>query len=236
MPITATCGKCGKGLKVRDELVGKNIRCPACGNSFKAQQGSAPPLPPAGLSSASKVDTKAKKATPALHVSPMWIAWGVMAVSIPTILIIWFVGPGAVRNEWAKQQPIAESAVEDVVNRALQITAERADPDGESRSRAAPHLMDTHFFFSEFAFSMPERVGFVGSCSSGAVSGFYYFASGKVEADVETGGLSFAGTGVLRRGTGKMAVEGTSKDGKVVLTIDGKPADLDPGTSTRHAR
>jgi hypothetical protein len=224
MPITATCGKCGKGLKVRDELIGKNIRCPGCGNSFKAEASSV--MPAASLSSASKVDPKAKKSAPAFHMSPMWIAWAVMAISIPTILILWFMGPGAVRKQWAEQQPVAESAVEDVINRALEIKAEEADPEHLRASRAAPKVMEVHFFFSEFAFSMPEKVGFVGSCSSGAVSGFYHFTSGQVEADVEMGGLSFAGTGVLRRGNSKMAVAGTSKDGNVKITIDGKPAEM----------
>src|SRR3954453_20405180 len=34
MPITVSCPKGNKQLKVRDDLVGKKPRCPGCGNSI----------------------------------------------------------------------------------------------------------------------------------------------------------------------------------------------------------
>jgi len=37
MPITVSCPKCSKQLRVRDELVGKKLRCPGCGNTFDAK-------------------------------------------------------------------------------------------------------------------------------------------------------------------------------------------------------
>jgi DNA-directed RNA polymerase subunit RPC12/RpoP len=34
MPIHTACSSCGKNLRVRDELTGKKVMCPACGTSF----------------------------------------------------------------------------------------------------------------------------------------------------------------------------------------------------------
>src|SRR3954454_25050030 len=39
MPISLTCGNCGKGLKVKDEWGGKKVKCPQCGNTFPATPG-----------------------------------------------------------------------------------------------------------------------------------------------------------------------------------------------------
>jgi serine/threonine protein kinase len=38
MPIRIVCSCCGEKLRLRDELVGKNARCPACGNTFLADE------------------------------------------------------------------------------------------------------------------------------------------------------------------------------------------------------
>ncbi len=36
MPIRTACSACGKSLSIRDELIGKKVKCPACGNTFLA--------------------------------------------------------------------------------------------------------------------------------------------------------------------------------------------------------
>lgn len=43
MPIQINCPSCNRALRVPDELLGKNVKCPTCGTTFTA---SAEPSPP----------------------------------------------------------------------------------------------------------------------------------------------------------------------------------------------
>ena len=45
MPVITTCSACGKKLKIRDELVGKKLKCPACGAVFTGQADAMTPGP-----------------------------------------------------------------------------------------------------------------------------------------------------------------------------------------------
>ena len=36
MPLMVICEQCGKQLKVREEMLGKRLKCPACQNVFTA--------------------------------------------------------------------------------------------------------------------------------------------------------------------------------------------------------
>ncbi len=51
MPTNTTCPSCNRALKVPDELLGKNVKCPTCGTTFLAGDATAPaedePPPPA---------------------------------------------------------------------------------------------------------------------------------------------------------------------------------------------
>ncbi len=42
MPLQTACSACSAKIKVKDELVGKSIKCPKCGNVFKALAGAEP--------------------------------------------------------------------------------------------------------------------------------------------------------------------------------------------------
>ena len=37
MPTTTTCSSCGRPLRVPDNLIGKSVKCPACGQVFTAE-------------------------------------------------------------------------------------------------------------------------------------------------------------------------------------------------------
>src|SRR5438105_4684837 len=37
MPIRTECSSCGKKLRIRDEYIGRKVKCPACGNVFLAE-------------------------------------------------------------------------------------------------------------------------------------------------------------------------------------------------------
>jgi predicted Zn finger-like uncharacterized protein len=43
MPITTSCPSCSRALRVPDDLLGKNVKCPTCGTTFLAAGESAPP-------------------------------------------------------------------------------------------------------------------------------------------------------------------------------------------------
>jgi predicted Zn finger-like uncharacterized protein len=48
MPTLTSCPSCSKQLKVPDELIGRQVKCPACATTFTATAGTAPaeaPLP-----------------------------------------------------------------------------------------------------------------------------------------------------------------------------------------------
>ncbi|HLW64097.1 MAG TPA: hypothetical protein VKS79_02180 [Gemmataceae bacterium] len=46
MPILTTCPSCGRALRVPDNLIGANVRCPGCENIFRAEGDSARPAGP----------------------------------------------------------------------------------------------------------------------------------------------------------------------------------------------
>jgi dienelactone hydrolase len=70
MPTRTDCSSCGKKLKVRDELIGRKIKCPACGTIFVADEATAvtvgePRLEPKKAALDQDVPTPAgKRATP----------------------------------------------------------------------------------------------------------------------------------------------------------------------------
>lgn len=43
MAITTSCPSCSRALRVPDDLLGKNVKCPTCGTTFLAAAESAPP-------------------------------------------------------------------------------------------------------------------------------------------------------------------------------------------------
>jgi predicted Zn finger-like uncharacterized protein len=45
MPQIIACPQCGRQLSVQDELLGQQVKCPACQTTFTAEVGPAPPPP-----------------------------------------------------------------------------------------------------------------------------------------------------------------------------------------------
>jgi PHP family Zn ribbon phosphoesterase len=49
MPVTTACAGCQIKLKVADDMLGKDIKCPKCGKTFKvATGGTGTDVSPAG--------------------------------------------------------------------------------------------------------------------------------------------------------------------------------------------
>lgn len=228
MPIMVACSGCGKKLTVRDELVGKRIKCPACGTTFEAS--------PAAATTAGMALTGAPRQRKAVqekgvggkfHVSPMYIVIAVLAVVIPTVIAIYTYGPYKVRKQWEELEPIASDTVKDVVTRAIQSHLSKTGEYNPMKSHHTPHAMSCAFVFGPMYMSMPEEVGFAGASTEGAFTGIYYPKTGEVEAKVEIGGAALAGSGMLtKRGDEELQVTGRIKDGNIFAEIDGKEAKI----------
>lgn len=66
MPVIVNCPSCRGPLRVPDELLGKNVRCPTCQATFEAQQAPVPPPPepPPNLPEPSSVRLPPEPAAP----------------------------------------------------------------------------------------------------------------------------------------------------------------------------
>src|SRR3954447_22994713 len=106
MPLSIACPGCGKTLTIRDELMGKRIKCPQCGAGFSAAEAAA-------ATRNKKSDTRVGSG---IHISPKVIAFAAIVILIPAVLCIWKFGPGKVIAEWKAMKPHAEDDVRDVVD------------------------------------------------------------------------------------------------------------------------
>ncbi len=63
--LTISCTGCGKGLKVKSELVGKKVKCPACGHVLTASCAEVATIPPSSMDE----QTRPPRETPAAEVT-----------------------------------------------------------------------------------------------------------------------------------------------------------------------
>src|SRR5580698_10251101 len=102
MPISVTCTKCGKNLKVKDEYVGKRMKCPQWGTVFTAAAGAPGGGGPMGAPSIAK---KPEVSGPSFNMSPGIIIFIIAFVLIGGTIAFWNLGPGKTKAEWDKLQP-----------------------------------------------------------------------------------------------------------------------------------
>jgi hypothetical protein len=198
---------------VKDEYLGKRLKCPECGATFTA---TAAPRP----------GKLATQRTPAVHVSKGVIILIIVAIAIPSIFAFWRYGPGKVADDWQKNLPDSEDNVRSVVERGMLAYLSAHGDYDPSSSHNTPHALDVNFLFGPMHFSMPQSVGVVGTTTQGAFTGLYHPHSGEVEADVDIGGLAFTGTGALHRGNKTIHVTGREKESHLTVEVDGQPADI----------
>src|SRR5688572_13898707 len=116
--MIATCPKCKKQLKVRDELIGKKLRCPGCGNTFDAGAPAAATGKQATRYDPSKKPTKADGPKVAINWGPIV---GIAAVVLVIIgIAMLYFGPVKTKNEWEAIGSKAQDDVEEVVSKGLQ--------------------------------------------------------------------------------------------------------------------
>jgi hypothetical protein len=61
MSIRVNCPECNRALNVRDELLGKQVKCPACGVAFTAEE-EPPAVEPAGVIARENIEAMSKPA------------------------------------------------------------------------------------------------------------------------------------------------------------------------------
>src|SRR5688500_5065965 len=121
MPITVTC-TCGKSLKVRDELIGKRVKCPACGNAFPVTAAGAAPAGATVYNPTAASAARGKREASAGRIS---ISWGPV-IGVAVLLLVgggiaaFLMGPKKVWNQWEEIGEQARYDVIDVVTRGLQ--------------------------------------------------------------------------------------------------------------------
>lgn len=215
MPITVTCS-CGKKLTVGDGLAGKTLNCPKCGNgvfvSAAPQASSARPK---------------KDVTPKVTVSPGTILFVSIGAILTICALTFYFGPMKVWNQWEALGSKAQDDVHSVVTFGLQAYLSEQGGYDPGKAHHTPTVEgDITFFRPTLAMSMPDRVPFLGKTNQGDFKGYYYPATGNVEADVDFGGQAFAGMVNLSKSTGQFHMTGRMKDGHAVAESGGKELKL----------
>lgn len=234
MAITATCTGCGKQLKVKDELVGKRIKCPGCGQTFAASASSAVAPPPTVMGQSRQrpaAKGSEREGGPSIHIEAKWIVLGILAVFLLASTTLYYVFPKAVADQWDAQEKRASDDVEEVVQYLVQADNSRDDWEG---GLAKPTVHSVTFLFGPMHWSMPEDVGFLAVTNGGKSTGVYHPRTGEISVDIQEGGLVLP-TGVLMH-EGKVKIHGTGrvKEGKPSGEIDGRAVTIRQPTTREY--
>lgn len=226
MPITATCTGCGKSLKVKDELKGKTIRCPACKTTFVAGAGAAAAGPlPTGRTRASTLGQKRDTKGPAFTISPAIILGGLLVVALVGGGIWWAIGPSRVHSQWDAMSGDVYDQVSDTVDFCLKAETSTIGSYNPRKAIATPKVQTLSIMGPNLvAFSMPEEVPFTGVTSEGEVKGHYHPATKEIDMDLDIGGTGLITGVVSRKGSKTIHCTGRETNGKVTAEINGKPA------------
>lgn len=225
MAISVVCDQCGKRLNVRDELVGKRLKCPACKTVFTA--------------------TKVGGAGPTIRVKPkgpkekgvkVAISWGpvllvALGVAVVGGIALIYFGPVRAKHAWDPMAAQAESDVKDVVERGLQFHMMKIGEWSPRDRGIAPGVYDVHMLWDLMVMGLPEHIHFKGTTMQGGYTGTYNTQTGEVKAEVEIGGVVVPGSGeVHKKGSSTFAVNGAMKNGDLQVWVNGKKAEIYPTT------
>ncbi len=222
MPISVTC-QCGKSLRVKDDWVGKQAKCPGCGETFVVPASGGPVKPVVNVPGAQMWSSRARPQTKEgvgtkLSLSPMTIVWLIVVIAIPLIIFLVRIGPVRAQREWKGIEPRAQSDITDVITKAIQSEAMFNTADSHHAPGVASVVMDANVILY-----VPEVVRFTGRGTSGFFSGTYNTQTGEVVADVPR-----------TMGSGQMHVTGRVGDGKIQAEVDGQEARLIYRPKTRE--
>ena len=222
MAISVVCDTCGKRLNVKDELVGKKLKCPACKNPFTAS--------PSGAIRVKKME-KGKSAK-------VSISWGFIAmiaggVAVLGLILLIVFGPVRAKNQWDPMSEKAQSDINDVVERGLQVAMERKGEWTPGAKGQAPVVHEVQMLWDMFVIGLPQEIKFRGTTTEGAYTGTYNTKTLEVNAEVELGGHVIPGAGAVpgadeatRHGDVKVKVRGYNKEGDFKVWVDGTPGEF----------
>lgn len=216
MAISVVCTNCGKRLNVKDELVGKKVKCPACKTGFTAS--------PSGA-----IKVKKMEKGPVGKVS---ISWGFVSMIVGGVAVVGLIlaivfGPVRAKNEWDPMAAKAEDQVRDVLERGLQVHMERIGLWFPGAKGQPPTIHEVHMLWDMFVMGLPEHIKFKGTTSEGEYTGTYNTKTQEVVADMEIGGVVVPGVGeAAKHGDTKIKVNGFNKDGDFQVWVDGKKAEF----------
>ncbi len=212
MPISCTC-QCGKALRLKDEWVGKQAKCPGCGISFVVPALGGPVKAATTVMGAevwgSRQRPQEKEGVGAsFSMSPMVMAFIAIAILVPLGIFLVKIGPLRAQHQWKVIEPQADSDITTVLTRAIQSESSF----NTAESRHAPGVQAVTMDASIIT-HVPEVVRFTGKSSNGFFKGTYNTKTGDIDADVPRS-----------VGTGNMKVTGRVKDGVTEAQVDGKEA------------
>lgn len=214
MPIQIACTGCGAMLTVRDELLGKRIKCPKCGTAFTVAEAKQ-----------TRINENAGTLSHRIHIPGKVIFMAFMILLIPGGLLFWKLGPGKVRADFNAKLPTMDENIKDVVDRALVAYVSQHGAFNPLKPHSAPQTFGVVYKLGYMPVTMPEKIPFGGFTSEGMMVGQYTMATGEIQADVEIGGQATPNL-IVRHGPTVIKVAGHCKDGNVMATINGQPAEI----------
>src|SRR5688500_8610032 len=234
MPITVTC-ECGKSLKVKDELIGKRVKCPACGTTFPVTKAGKAPAGATVFNPAAAAAAKGKREAAAgkVSISAGPIIAGVVVLLVGIGITAFIMGPKKVWNQWEEIGDQARFDVIDVVTRGLQAHLSQQGLYNPTKGNTtSPQATDVTFFRPTMVMSMPDQVDFNGMSNHGPFKGSYNPHKREVECELAIGGgIGIPGSGGKKSRGETIKITGRKiKDAKgnevMTVEVDGKNAVL----------
>lgn len=215
MPISVTCG-CGKRLTVGDAMAGRTLNCPKCGK-------------PVLVSAAPQVSAAKPKAAvnPRVTISPATITYVAIALLLTVGSLVFYFGPMRVWNQWEEIGEKAQDDVSTVISFALQAYLSEKGDYNPSKAHKMPQVEgEVVFFRPSIAMSMPQKVKFTGKSNQGDFNGYYFPATGEIDADVDFGGQAFAGMVNISKSTGRFHMTGRMREKQPTAEAEGRSLKL----------
>ncbi|MEA2709091.1 MAG: hypothetical protein QOF78_1692 [Phycisphaerales bacterium] len=232
MPITVTC-TCGKSLKVRDELIGKRVKCPSCGNTFPVTAAVAPAAAKGGATVFNPTAAAAARGKREAAVGRVSIAWGPIILVSALVLLgigitLFLMGPKKVWNEWEQIGEQARYDVIDVTTRGLQShLSKQGLYNPRKGNQTSPQATEVMFFRPTMVMSMPDEVDFKGESNMGPFKGKYNPHKREIVCELAIGGgVGIPGTAGKKSSGEIIKITGRVTKAGMQAEVDGKNAVL----------
>ncbi len=223
MPISVTCAKCGKQLKVKDEWMGKRATCPGCQATFIVGASTTPGKTAFNPSAAAAAKAQREKAAGSFSISPGIVIAGVAALLLIGSIGMFMAGPMKVEHQWDALGDKPKDDVIDVVSRGLECYMQGLGLYNPRKARGRPEAKEVMFYRPTFVMSMPDDVEFKGTSSIGPFKGIYHPKTGEVDASIaDGGGQPIPGSGGKVTAGTTVKITGREKDGKLTQEVNGK--------------